>query len=122
MTVTVSFSPAVGAGLSDGIYVQVVTTDPQPVSGTIRASRIEQLTPRTVFPENAVADLEGLVTAPPSGSGNAFSFAVEGKRVQTNGGTQYVGGTSVNIHPDVRLQVQGTENSGVLSAAKIIFR
>ena len=121
-TVAVSFAPAVGAGLADGMYVQVVTTDPQPVSGSITATQINKLTPRTVFPEKAMVDLEGLVTAPPSGSGNVFSFAVEGKRVQTDGATQYVGGTAANLQPDVRLQVQGTENGGVLSAANIIFR
>ena len=122
MTVTVSFSQAVGAGLTDGMYVQVVTTNPQPVSGVITATRIDKLSPRTVFPEKAMADLEGLVTAPPSGSGNVFSFAVEGKHVQTDGATQYAGGTAANIQPNVRLQVQGTENGGVLSAGKIIFR
>ena len=122
-TVAVSFSPtATGAGMADGMYVQVVTRDAQPVSGTISATRIEQLSPRTVFPEKAVADLEGLVTASPSGSGNALSFTVEGKRVQTDVSTQYVGGTAANLQPDVRLQVQGTENGGVLSAGKIIFR
>ena len=121
-TVAIAVSPAVGAGLTDGMYVQVVTRDAQPVSGTISATRIEQLSPRTVFPENAVADLEGLVTAPPSGSGNALSFTVEGKRVQTDGATQYVGGTAANIQPDVRVQIQGTENGGVLSAVNIIFR
>jgi len=42
--------------------------------------------------------------------------------VQTDDVTQYVGGTAANIQPDVRLQVQGTENGGVLSAANIIFR
>jgi hypothetical protein len=47
---------------------------------------------------------------------------VEGKRVQTDVATQYVGGNAVNIQPDVRLQVQGTENGGILSAANIIFR
>ena len=81
-----------------------------------------QLTPRTVFPEKAMVDLEGLVTAPPSGSGNVLSFAVEGKRVQTDGNTTFAGGTAANIQPDVRVQVQGTENGGVLSAGKIIFR
>lgn len=121
-TVAVSFSPAVGAGLADGMFVQVVTKDAQPVSGTISATRIERLSPRTVFPEKAVADLEGLVTAPPSGSGNVLSFAVEGKQVQTDGNTQFAGGTAADIRPDVRLQVQGTENGGVLSAGKIIFR
>jgi hypothetical protein len=122
MTVTVSYTPTVGIGLDNGMYVQVVTTDPQPVSGVITATRIDKLSPRTVFPDKARVDLEGLVTASPSGSGNAFSFAVEGKRVQTDGATQYVGGTAVNIQPNVRLQVQGTENGGILSAANIIFR
>jgi len=122
MTVTVSFSQAVGAGLTDGMYVQVVTTDPQPVSGVITAMRVDKLSPRTAFPEKARVDLEGLVTAPRSGSGNVLSFAVEGKRVQTDVATQYVGGTAANLQPDVRLQIQGTENGGVLSAAKIIFR
>lgn len=121
-TVAVSYAPEMGAGLSDGMYVQVVTSDPQLVSGVITATRIDKLTPRTVFPENAMADLEGLVTAPPGGSGSLLSFEVEGKRVQTDGATQYVGGTATNIQPDVRLQVQGTENGGVLSAGNIIFR
>ena len=121
-TVTVSFAPGVGTGLVDGMYVQVVTTDTQPVSGVITATRIDKLSPRTVFPEKARVDLEGLVTAPPSGSGNVFSFAVEGKPVQTDGATQYVGGTAANLQPDVRVQVQGTENGGVLSAGNIIFR
>ena len=121
-TMSVSYDPSLGIVLDNGKYVQVVTTDPQPGPGGITATQIKILTPRTVFPENAVADLEGLVTVSPSGSGNVFSFAVEGKRVQTDGATQYVGGTSVNIQPNVRLQVQGTENHGVLSAGKIIFR
>jgi cytoskeletal protein CcmA (bactofilin family) len=121
-TVAVSFSPAVGAGLAEGMYVQVVTTDPQLISGGITATRIGEFTPRTVFPEKAVADLEGLVTTPPSGSGNVLSFAVEGKPVQADGNTQFAGGTAADLRPDVRLQVQGTENGGVLSAGKIIFR
>jgi len=118
-TVAVSF---VGAGLANGMYVKVVTTGAQPVSGPISATGIVELTPRTVFPEKSRVDLEGLVTAPRIGSGNVFSFAVEGKHVQTDGATQYVGGTAANLQPDVRLQVQGTENGGVLSAANIIFR
>jgi Domain of unknown function (DUF5666) len=122
-TVAVSFSPtATGAGMADGMYVQVVTRDAQPVSGMISASRIEQLSPRTVFPEKAMVNLEGLVTAPPSGSGNVLSFAVEGKRVQTDGNTTFAGGIAGNIRADVRLQVQGMENGGVLSARNIIFR
>jgi hypothetical protein len=119
MTVAVSYT---GTGLDDGMYVKVVTTGPQPVSGPISATSIVKLSPRTVFPDKAMVDLEGLVTASPSGSGNVLSFAVEGKPVLTDNVTQYVGGTAANLQPDVRLQVHGTENGGVLSAGKIIFR
>jgi len=125
--VTVSYGTAaisgLPTGLDNGMYVQVVTADPQPVSGTITATSIEELTPRTVFPNNARVDLEGLVTAPPSGSGTIVSFAVEGKPVGTDNSTQFpVGNTVADIRTDMRVQVQGTENGGVLSAAKIIFR
>jgi hypothetical protein len=119
---TVSFSPAVGAGLSDGMYVQVVTTNPQPVSGVITAMRIDKLSPRTAFPEKAIVDLEGLVTASPSGSGKVLSFAVEGKGIRTDDATDFTGHLPAEIQPNTRLQVQGTEMGGVLSAAKIIFR
>jgi hypothetical protein len=119
-TVAVSF---VGAGLANGMYVKVVTTGAQPVSGPISATSIVELTPRTVFPEKSRVDLEGLVTAPRIGSGNVFSFAVEGKHVQTDNSTQLpVGTTAADIRLDMRLQVQGTENGGILSASKIIFR
>ena len=122
-TVTVSYAQGMDTGLDNGMYVQVVTKDTQPVSGVITATGIQKLTPRTEFPDKAMADLEGLVTESPSGSGNVFSFAVEGKRIQTDGNTQFPVGTTVaEIRSDVRLQVQGTENGGVLSAGKIIFR
>jgi hypothetical protein len=126
-TVTVSYGTAaisgLPRGLDNGMYVQVVTTDLQPVSGTITAASIEELTPRTVFPEKSKVDLEGLVTAPPSGSGSVLSFDVEGKRVQTDNSTQFPVGTTVaDIRTDRRVQVQGTENGGVLTAGKIIFR
>lgn len=121
-TVAVSFAPAVGVGLGNGMYVQIVTSDAEPVSGVITAIRIQPLSPRTVFPEKAMVDLEGLVTTPPGGSGSALSFALEGKQVQTDGNTQFTGGTSAYIQPDVRMQVKGTENGGVLSAGKVIFR
>jgi len=125
-TVTVSYTPTVvnglGNGLDNGMYVQVVTTNPQPVSGVITATRIDELSPRTVFPDKAMVDLEGLVTAPRSGSGKVLSFAVEGKGIRTDDATDFTGHLPAEIQPNTRLQVQGTENGGVLSAAKIIFR
>jgi hypothetical protein len=125
-TVTVSYDmaaiSALPGGPANGMYVRVVTADAEPVSGTLAAARIERLVPRTAFPEGSVADLEGLVTTAPSGSGSVLSFAVEGKRVDTGAGTRFDGGTPADIRPDARLQVQGTENGGVLSAARIVFQ
>lgn len=119
---TVSYPPPMGAGLQNGMYVQVDTIDPQPVSGRITATSIRSLSPRTDFPENAEVDLEGLVTASPTGSGNLLSFDVEGKRVSADGNTQYIGGTAADIRLDARVQAQGTESGGMLSASTIIFR
>jgi Domain of unknown function (DUF5666) len=118
---TVAYGPAQGTGLQNGTYVQVDTTDSQVVSGRITATGIQVLSPRTDFPENAAVALEGLVTVSPSGSGNVLSFEVEGKQVQTDGATQFVGDTAGGIRPDVKLQVRGTEHGGILSAAKISF-
>jgi hypothetical protein len=123
MTVTVSYTPPVGNGLDNGMYVQVVTTGAQPASGPIIATGIVQLSPRTVFPDKAMVDLEGLVTTPWTGPGNDLSFEVEGKRVQWYANTEFVGGNlNGTQQTNRRVQVQGTENSGVLSAARIIFR
>ena len=121
-TVMISFPPG---GPANGTYVQVVTTDQEPVGGGISATRIETLTARTDFPENVAFDLEGLVTTPWTGSGNDPSFAVEGKRVQWNDTTEFVGGGGTREdtrQTNRRVQVHGTNIGGVLSAARIIFR
>ena len=125
-TVTVSYDAAaisrLPGGPANGMYVQVTTTDTEPAGGSVTATRVEKLVARTDFPEKTMADLEGLVTTPRSGSGSILSFAVEGKRVQTDTNTEFAGGTAADIQPDARLQVQGTETGGILAAARIIFR
>jgi hypothetical protein len=64
-----------------------------------------------------------LVTTPWSGQGNDLSFAVEGKRVRWEAGTEFVGGTSDDLRQtNLKVQVHGMENGGVLSAARIVFR
>jgi hypothetical protein len=121
-TVMISYPPG---GPANGTYVQVVTTDQAPVGGAITATRIETLAARTDFPENAAADLEGLVTTPWTGSVNDLSFAVEGKRVQWNETTEFVGGGGTEEdtrQSNRRVLVQGSETGGFLSAARIIFR
>jgi len=127
MTVAVSYDAAAIAGLSggldNGIFVQVTTTDTAFVAGSITATRIERLASRTEFPDGTPVDLEGLVTAPWSGSANDLSFGVEGKRVQWDAGTEFDGGTRNDTRQtNRRIQVQGTETGGVLSAVNIIFR
>jgi hypothetical protein len=110
-------------GLENGAYVQVTTNDTMPSGGRITGTRVEILPPRTDFPEKSIVDLEGLVTAPPSGSGSVLSFAVEGKVVRTEEATVFAGGkTAADIQRDARVLVRGTEAGGVLSAVNIIIR
>jgi hypothetical protein len=120
ITVMVSYP---SGGPANGTYTQVVTTDWEAVNGGITATRIEILAARTEFLDGAPVDLEGLVTTPWTGSGNDFSFAVEGKRVRWDAGTEFDGGTRNDTQQtNRRVQVQGTEIGGVLSASRIIFR
>ena len=67
-------------------------------------------------------DLDGLVTRIDIRSGNILSFELEGKPVRADGATVFLGGAGTDLQPNARIQVQGTEAGGVLSAAKIIFR
>ncbi len=126
-TVAVSYGPASVSGLpggpANGMYVEVVTTAKGPVDGVITATRIAKLAARTEFPEGTPVELEGLVTAPWDGSVNDLSFAVEGKRVRWDASTEFVGGIRNDTRQaNRRVQVQGTETGGILSAARIVFR
>jgi hypothetical protein len=126
-TVAVSYSSAAISGLpggpEKGMYVQASTGDRAPVGGVITATEIVKLTARTEFPDGAPVDLEGLVTTPWSGSGNDLSFAVEGKRVRWDAGTEFGGGTRDDLRQtNLKVQVHGMENGGFLSAARIVFR
>jgi len=128
-TVAVSYSSAAISGLpggpEKGMYVQVSTGDRAPVGGVITATEIVKLTARTEFPDGAPVDLEGLVTAPWSGSVNDLSFAVEGKGVRWNDTTEFAGGGGTQEdtrQTDRRVQVQGTETGGILSADRIVFQ
>jgi hypothetical protein len=121
-TVMVSSPPG---GPANGTFVQVVTSDQEPVGGVIAATQVVKLAPRTEFPDRTPVDLEGLVTTPWTGSGNDLSFAVEGKRVQWNDTTEFLGGGGTREdtrQTNRRVQVRGTETGGVLSAARIVFR
>ncbi|MHB1024124.1 MAG: DUF5666 domain-containing protein [Desulfobacteria bacterium] len=126
ITVTVSYAPGavrvLPAGPTNGMYVQVVTRDTRPGSGGIRADAVTPVVPRTVFPEDASVDLDGLVTRVDIRSGDILSFELEGKAVRADGATVFLGGTGTDIQPNARVQVQGTETGGVLSAARIVFR
>jgi hypothetical protein len=125
-TVAVSYAPGAVRGLpagpTNGMYVQVVTRDTQPGSGGIRANTITPLVPRTVFPEGATVDLDGLVTRVGIRSGDILSFELEGKAVRADSATVFLGGTGTDIQSNARVQVRGTEAGGVFSAINIIFR
>jgi hypothetical protein len=125
-TVKVSYTPNavqdLPSGPTNGMYVQVVTTDPQPVNGMITASKVKSAVARIDFPENTLVDLDGLVTNLKNGSGNILSFDLEGKGVQTDDSTEWSGGMATDVQPNVRLQIQGREIGGVLNARKIFYR
>ena len=125
-TVTVSYTPGAVRGLpagpTNGMYVQVETRDTQPESGEIRADTVTPFVPRTVFPEGATVDLDGLVTRIDSRSGDILSFELEGKAVRANSPTVFLGGAGTDIQPNVRVLVRGTEAGGVLSAVYVLFR
>lgn len=128
-TIGVTYDPAsisgLPTGLDNGMHVQVFTSDREAVGGVITATGIEKIAARTEFPNRAAVDLAGLVTTPWAGSENDLSFAVEGKRVQWNHTTEFEGGGGTQEdtrQANRRVQVQGNENGGVLSAARIVFR
>lgn len=125
-TVTVSYTPGavqdLPGGPANGMYVQVLTTDPEPVSGKIAAIHVKPFLPRTNFPKNRKVDLDGLVTKLGGSSGATLSFDLEGKGVQADDATEWIGGTATDLEPNVRLQVQGKETDGILVASKIFFR
>jgi len=124
--VTVLYAPPISGlpgGLDNGMYIQVTTIDTAPSGGRITATRVVKLTPRTEFPDGTPVDLEGLITTPWSDSVNDLAFVVEGKRVQWDAGTEFVGGTRNDTkQTNRRVQVRGTETGGVLSAVNVIFR
>lgn len=126
-TVAVSYDAAaistLAAGLADGMYVQVVTTDREPVNGVIAAARIARISARTEFPDGTAVDLEGLITTPWGGAPGELSFAVEGKRVQWDATTAFDGGTADDLRSGNRnVRVHGTETSGTVSAARVELR
>lgn len=126
-TIGVSFDPAsipVPAGLINGMYVQVFTSDREAAGGVITAAGIVKIAARTEFPNRAAVDLAGLVTTPWAGSENDLSFTVEGKRVQWTHNTEFEGGDGTQEdtrQADRKVQVQGIENGGVLFATRIVF-
>jgi hypothetical protein len=126
ITVTVSYSPgaihpSLPSGPANGMHVQVMTADTQPVSGIITATNVQLFVARTDFPEDAIADLDGLVTKLRSGSGSILSFDLEGKEVRTDGSRSFPGhGNGYPTQREVASPGQGIRR--VLLASKIIFR
>lgn len=125
-TLTVSYAPGAIHGLPpgppEGTYVQIKTTDGEPVNGVLEATAVTPSVPRTSFPANATVDLDGLVTKIKGATGNALSFDLEGKEIQTSDTTEFVGGMATDLLPNARIQAHGKETGGILSADRILFR
>jgi hypothetical protein len=125
-TVAVSFGAsavsALPGGPVEGMYALVTTSDRAPSGGAIAADGITKLAARTDFPNGTTVVLEGLVTRAWSGAGDDRSFALEGKTVRWDADAKFIGGTDGGLlQGNSKVQVQGTEAGGVLSAARIVF-
>lgn len=125
-TVAVSFGAsavsALPGGPVEGMYALVTTSDRAPSGGAIAADGITKLAARTEFPNGTPVVLEGLVTRAWSGAGDDRSFALEGKTVRWDADAKFIGGTDGGLmQGNSKVQVQGTEAGGVLSAARIVF-
>ena len=121
---TVDYTTAVlkdlPAGLSDGMKVEVKSTQGFNTDGVLIAAIVEaEYTGRVSTEETGVKEIEGLVTDFTS----AGDFSVNGQAVSTVDQTQYKNGSPSDIALNSRLEVEGRLNdAGVLVAAKVIFK
>ena len=109
------------AGSWNGLQVEVKGTtcagNPPAtnVCGTLTASKVEPHGPRG---DVAKVEVEGFVTQFTSAS----SFTVGGQAVVTTGSTVFQGGVAADLALGTKVEVEGSLNSGVLTASKVSFR
>jgi Domain of unknown function (DUF5666) len=110
-----------GGAPSNGDVVEVQgtmldsTTSSTP---TLTASVVDrQMTDQEEAGDNGNIELEGLITTFTS----ATDFVVGEQKVTTTSSTEYRNGTAADLAKDVKVEVEGTISSGVLTATVVTF-
>lgn len=114
---TATFEKLPPGGLSDGLFVEVQTTDCFN-GGILIATKVEGLSAGVSGTEGTHVEMEGFITRFVS----ATDFDVNGQPVSTTGATIYESGTSNDLALNVQVEVEGNlDANGVLIANKISF-
>lgn len=115
-TVTLAEGVSLPAGLANGSRIEMHAAQ-APANGAVVATRITLEDDGMAEHEGSV-ELEGVVT-----SGDATSFTLAGQQVTTDASTRLVGGTSDDLGPGARLEVEGNRDAtGVVLARKITLK
>lgn len=86
-------------------------------AGVLLGTRVE-LKPDLQPDNGADSRIEGFVTR----FASSADFDVDGQQVQTTGTTTFENGTAADLALNVKVEVDGTFNNGVLTADKVSFR
>ncbi len=111
--------PNGGAGLADGQVVEVEGVID--ANGVLQAQKIslESGSGSLGGGEAQSADIEGFIT---NFSSATSAFTVNAQQVQATASTVYVGGLAADLGAGVKVEVKGTLQNNLLTAAKIIFK
>lgn len=103
---------------SNGACVEAEGDSASLIGGVLHATRVLVKSCRIAVANGDKGEIEGVVTMLRSPS----DFDVGSQPVLTNASTQYDGGTSVNLAPNVKVEIEGTFNAGgTLVASKVKF-
>lgn len=122
-TQTVDYSAAVlkqlASGLSDGLRVEVKSTQGVNADGVLIAAIVEGREVSSSGDKAGEREIEGLVTE----FASATEFSINGQAVSTSAQTRYEYGTASDIALNTRLEAEGHVNDvGVLLADKVVFK
>ena len=109
--------PTVGV-INDGDPVEAKGNTVDAVSGQLIATRVEYKGGRFANDDGVHAEIEGFITRFVSST----DFDVSGIRVRTDASTTYEGGAVGDLGPNLKVEVEGEFNGGVLEAYKVEFK
>lgn len=116
----VTFTPPPPAGFDNGVSVEVEGDPTGPDSMTATNIELEDEEDAEFTPEEGEkVEMEGFIS---NFSGHPGVFQVDLKNVQTTAATMFVGGTSLDLANDVRVEAEGVLTAGTLVAEIIEFK